>query len=1022
MSLSGLGIKRYIMAFMVAAAIILFGIVSYFRVGIDQFPDVDLPFITVLTTQEGTDAEVMDNTVTSILLDRLNGIAGIDTLAGNSRPSTSQISIAFDLSKDINVAFNEVQSKINQALIDLPTGIDLPQIIKSTSSDTPFLSITLTGNRTLQQLNEYATEIVKKKLETISGVAEVLIEGERDRNIRIELDIYKLASYGIGVNDVVNAFNAAHVQRPGGYIVGSRNELLLKLDFEFHRAQDIKNLVIKNNQGAFVKLSDVGTIVDGLEDYRGLASYNSEPSITLGVTKIAGSNAFSIEKEVMERLNNDIILNAEPGLNIDVTSNDVKYIKATVAALEEHLLLGVFLTSFIVYLFLRNLVSTLIISLAIPISLLGAVIVIYAFGYTFNTITLLALLLLIGVVVDDAIIVLENIYRKIEQGENPTQAAIDGSNQVVFAVLAATLSLVSIFGPVIFMEGIVGRFFQSFAVVVTFGVIISYFVSLFITPMLCARYLRLPKNHHNPGRFKTTLEKAFVGLERSYIYLLRLCLNHRLIVLIISLGITIFGFTFFAKVPVEFVAEGDKSQFRVFVRTPAGTNIYDTVDKLREVEAILMSYKEIKDFTASIGGRSSSVNRIGMTVNMVDIKDRDISQAAFITLIQKRLDQVIGASIIASAGSSVGGSSYKMTFDLLGTNSQDVYTYAIDLQTALRNDSRIQNVEIGIDILPQIRFNLDRDKAALLQLDSATIAQTIAVIVGGSKIGKFNEDGGNKRYDIRVKAVEDQITWIDSLNNIYLRSPSNEMVRLDNILKVEEYLGLSVVERVGSIYSASFNANPNVSLGEAVAVVEKIATEILPSGYYVNLSGTSKELGKTINNIIFVFGLSIILLYMVLASQFNSLVQPLVLLTSVPLAIIGGVIGLYISGFSLNIFSMIGVILLVGLVAKNAILMIDFTNELRQEGKSINEALLEACPIRLRPILMTSLTVILSMVPAALARGAGSESNASLSIVVIGGMISSTLLTLVVVPALYSLVEQLVYKINHHKGNSSTIN
>lgn len=1011
MSLPELGIKRYVMAFMVASAIMMFGIVGFFMTGIDQYPDVDFPFITVVTTQQGADAEVVDQTITNILLQKLNGISGIDYMTGTSSPGVSTVAIAFVLEKNVDIAFNEVQAKISEAISSLPSDIDSPIVRKENISGSPIIRLTLTGNRTLEQLNAYAEDYIQKRLETVNGVSEIPIYGTRDRELRVELDVYKMASFGLAVGDVSSAITKNHFQLPGGYIVSNKNELLLNLDLEYHSADDMKKLVIKKSGSSLVRLEDIANVYEGLEDFRTYASFNANPSLIIGVKKISGSNAFAIEKEIMERLNTDIMPSLEPGLSLKVTSNDVDFIRALVAGLEEHLYLGTLLTAVIVYLFLRSFISTIIVSLAIPISLLGAIFVMYSFGYTLNTITLLGLLLLIGVVVDDAIIILENIYRKMEEGIESAKAAIEGSNQIMFAVLASTLSLVSIFGPVMFMGGIIGKFFKSFAVIVVFGVLISYVVSLYITPMLCARYLKV--SHKKEGRFKRMLENSFLFIERQYFAFLSFSLSHRALILLGGFAFFMSSFLFFSKVPGEFASETDKAAFRVMLKTTSGSNIYYTIEKIREVEAILKKYPEITDISATI---SSTVQKSTIYVSMLPISERKISQKDFIKKIQPDFNKIVGASVIG-ASDTVGGGDYGIEFKVTGPNLRKLYQYSDDLKQELLADPSINAVNSSTDLLPQIRFIPNRDKISLMGLTSTDVVNAIAISIGGLEIAKYNNIVDSNRYDLRLKGKDSQFTWKDSINNIYLKA-GDKLLRLDNVVQPEEFLGFTSVERYGTMFSASFGVSPTVLMSDAMIVINSTAKKILPPGYNIEYTGGSKEFQKTIVNVSMVFLMAIILLYMVLASQFNSFIQPLILMVSVPLAVVGGVFALYITGFSLNMFSMIGLILLVGLVAKNAILLIDFTNELRKEGFSISESLLKACPTRLRPILMTSLTVIFTMIPAAIAKTEGSEDNASLAITVIGGMISSTLLTLIIVPTAYAVVETIFEKRKNKKNKN----
>ncbi|XWO14405.1 Multidrug resistance protein MdtC [Candidatus Hepatincola sp. Pdp] len=1010
MTLPELGIKRWVMSFMVGFGIIIFGAVCFLRVGVDEFPDIDFPMILVTTTETGSDPEIIDSTVTSVLVENINGIAGIDTLTATSYPGLSSVFIKFELDKDVDAAFQEVQAKINQAKQDLPDDIDEPEIVKRTSSDTPIVLMTLSGNRILQQLNVYADDIIKKRLETIDGASEVVIDGELDRKARIEVDVFKLASYGIALNQFVSTIQKSHILMPGGYVVARNKEYLVKLDLEFHDPKKMMDIVIKNNGGSLVKLKDVAVAYDGLDDFRAYSDYMTNPALSIGVTKIVGASTYSIEKEILKRLNEDLLPALEPGLKVKVIYDQVDYIKAIVDGLEEHLILGTMLTSLVVYLFLRSFISTIIVAFAIPISLLGSVIVIYSFGYTFNTITLLGLLLLIGIVVDDAIIILENIYRKMEEGEDPTTAAINGSNQIVFAVLAATLSLVCIFGPVMFMGGIIGKFFKSFAVTVTFGVLISYFVALFITPMLCARYLRASQGDEN--FFKRMLESAFVALEKGYVAILKWALKTRLIMSLLAVLLILSISLLMPMIPVEFIADSNEGLFSVNLKTPSGSNIYYTIEKLQEVAEILKKEPNVKDYNGNVGTASANVNRAVMTVRMVDFDKRTMTQPEFIRYLQKKLDKMLGVIAIASAP-SVGGGAYKLMFVIVGPDMHVLYKLSTDIGAQLSANPKLGQVDLGMEVLPKLRFEPDRNKIAVLGLTPQDVVHSIAIAVGGVDIAKFNHEEGSDtdRYDVRVKATDSQFTDKGDIKNIYLVAGDNSLVRLDNVVKIKSFLGLATVDRFGSLFSAAFNLNPVVATGDAMKEIAK-ATAHLPPGYKVEYLGGTKELIKTIGYIKLVFSLAVVLLYMVLASQFNSFVQPIVLMMAVPLAMVGGLIALLITGFSLNMFSMIGLILLVGLVAKNSILLIDFTNELRAKGKSINDALLEACPIRLRPILMTSLTVILTMLPSAISRGEGAENNASLSIMVIGGMVSSTFLTLLVIPVFYSWVEELLAKRN----------
>lgn len=1012
MTLPELSIKRHVLAWMVSGLLVLFGIISYQRIGVDRFPYIEFPIISVTTTLTGANPDVVDASITSIVESSVNTTPGIEHIQSSSSPGVSVTTITFALEKDIDVAFNEVQSKVSEVLRRLPEEVDPPIVRKVETNARPIMWLALRGDRTLQQLNLYGFNVVKKQLETINGVGEVRLGGRRDRNIRVNVLPERMAAYNIVATDIIDAFNREHIQLPGGFLVGKKFEYMVKLDLEFHKVRELGNLIVTYREGAPIRLKDIAELEDGLEDYRELAHYNGEPSVGLGIVKVANANTVAIIEEVERRLDEEIRPSLPPGLRIDVSTNDAIYIKEIVRALQEHLIEGTLLAAFIVWLFLRSMRSTLIIATAIPVSLLGAIAVMYFFGFTFNTMTLLALLLLIGVVVDDAIVVLENIYRHISQSKPKDQAAaaraaIEGSREVVFAVIAATLSLVCIFAPVIFMEGIVGKFFKSFAVVVTFGILVSLMVSLTLTPMLCSRYLRAETRQNRLYRW---LERFFNGMDEWYRRLLDKVLAHRWLVVLATLVVVASSAFFFGEVEKEFVPEEDEGRFTISFKTPLGSSIDYTNSRLELIEKTVEAYQpQIASYFAYIGlGAQGQVNKGAVNVRLKERGERSMSQQELIARLREDLDKIPGVRAFPAAISIVGGQrSEKLQLNLTGPELGQVGKLAKTLQDRLGNVPGMGKVDLDVELdLPELVLHVDRARAASFGISARDIATAVSMFTGGIDVAKFNDEPGDgQRYNIRVKAGENTFEQPADLSRIYLRSASGDLVRIDNVARFERRLGPAVIGRFDLQYAATLYASPTIPLGEAVAAVESIGAELMPPGYNVRLSGQAEELEKTTGSMVFVFGLALILLYMVLASQFNSFLQPFIIMLAQPLAIIGGIVALWISGNSLNIFSMIGLVLLIGLVAKNSILLVDLTNQLHEKGMPINDALREACPIRLRPVLMTSLTVILALLPAALGLGAGAETNGPLSVAVIGGMISSTLLTLVVVPAVYSLTQ-----------------
>jgi len=1007
MNLAKLSIRQHVLTWMLSLVLVLFGIISYQRIGVDRLPEIDFPMLSVATVLPGADPDIIDASVTNIIESAVNSVSGIESIQSSSLAGVSVVVIQFELSKNIDTAFNEMQAKLNEVLQLLPTDAKTPVLKKIEAGSQPVMWLALQGDNTLQQLNVYAKNIIKKRLETISGVGDVVIAGERKRTIRVNLDIGKLATQGIGVDEVIRAFGMEHIKLPGGFITGVRKEYQLKLDLEYHDVQALGQLIIAYRDQLPVHLSDVAIIEDGLEDFRRFASFNGKPTVGLGLVKISGSNTVALIEEAKQRLKTEILPQLPPSMTLTTVVDDARLITAIVEGLQDHLVEGTLLAALVVWLFLRNMRSTLIVATAIPVSLLGAIAGIYFAGFTFNTMTLLGLLLLIGVVVDDAIVVLENIFRHME--ENPDaphdEMAEKGTTQVIFAVLASTLTLVSLFGAVVFMQGIIGRFIGSFAVVVVIGVMISLFVSLTLTPMLCARYLRIAKRHGVVYRF---METGFKGLEHGYRTILSFSLHQRLLIIIIAATIVYSSGWFMGQLGKGFMPDEDEGRFIVSIKTPLGSSINYTIDRLHQVEAILKQHSEIYGLFSTIGtGDRGQVNQGEIYVSLIPREQRTLHQKVILETVRDELASVPGVKAFAAPVPLLGGQRGEpLQFVLKGPSLDKVAKLSEQLTKRLQVIPEIGTLDTDLQLdMPQIVLKVDREKARNVGLDTFSIGNTLRVLVGGLDVAKYNDDPGDgERYDIRLNAGS-LLKTPDDLYRIFLRNHRGDLVRLDGVATLEPKLGAATIGRYKLQYAATFFATPTIPEGDAAEIVMQQAGEILPTGYQIELIGRAKEFGKTVGYILFAFTTGLILVYMTLASQFNSFIQPLIIMTAQPLAIIGAIFSLWLGGNSLNIYSMIGMVLLVGLVAKNSILLIDLTNRLRREGKSIDNALLEACPIRMRPVLMTSLTIIISMLPAAMATGAGSDTNRPLAVAVIGGMISSTLLTLIVVPAVYSLIE-----------------
>jgi hydrophobe/amphiphile efflux-1 (HAE1) family protein len=1007
-------IKRHVLTLMVSLVLILFGVVALLRLGLDKFPNIEFPVVSITTTMKGADPDIVDKNITDVIEEVVNQVPGIQSVISNSTLGASVVAIQFDLDKNVNVAYQEVKAKVDSVLKNLPTDADPPIVQKVDVNATPVLWVALTGNRTVQELNTYADEVIKPRLENVNGVGQVLMGGLIKRTIRVWLNPDKLQAYSLSPTDVSRALLSEHITVPAGFLDTRSREWLLKFDAEFQTVEAMNNLIVAYRQGAPIYLKNVARIEDGLEDARKLARFKGVPAIGLGIIKASGENTVAVVDRVKERLEKEIRPNLPPGLELQYSLDDSLSIRQSIDALGEHLILGTLFAAIMVFLFLKSGRSTIIIALAIPVSLMATFAAMYFAGYTLNKITLLGLLLLIGVVVDDAIVVLENIFRhREEQQEGREKAAVEGSRQVIFAVIASTLTLVSIFLPVSFIQGILGRFMGSFAVVVTIGVLASLWVSLTLTPMLCSRFLELPKTH---GRVYLTLEGGFVALEGFYRRLLATSLRHRWLVVGIAVAVVVASGVVFRVVGKTFIPQEDESRFMITVQAPLGSNLDYTAGKLTEVEALLAKRPEIHSYFSAIGlGDIGQVSTGTVFVRLFDRKDRKLSQSEIMAQLATQLNTIPGVQAFPATISVIGGQrGEQLQFAILGTDLQTLDRLSDEMVKRLSQVQGIARPDKALKLnLPEVRLIVDRERAAQVGITAADIAQTLSLTTAGVDVAQYKEH--NQRYYIRVQVEPRERVTTDDLKKIFVKNKSGDLVRLDTLVKFQEGLGPAVITRRDRQYAGFMYANlEGLPLGDATAAVQRIAGEILPAGYSIKYSGQAEEFAKTGGYVLFAFGFALAMIYMVLASQFNSLVQPLVVMMAQPLAIIGGVTALWIFGDTLNLFSMIGMILLMGLVAKNSILLVDLTNQYREQGRKVNDALSEACPHRMRPVLITSLTVIAAMMPAAIGLGPGVESNRPLALVVMGGMISSTLLTLVVVPAVYSLVEN--WRERRHAG------
>ena len=1008
MSLPEVSVRRFVFAVMINLVIVLFGLISVNRISIDRSPDIDFSLISVTTVLPGANPDVVDSSVTNIIEGAVNSIPGIDDVRSRSAPGVSNVFIQFLLEKDLDIAFNEVQSKVGQINSQLPDDAETPIISKIETGEIPIIWLALRGNRTLQDLSVYAKNVVKRKLETINGVGSVVIGGEQERNIRVNLDFDRMSAFGITVQDIVTAFRNEHIKLPGGFLIDNSKEDLLKLDLESHNVEEIENIIVTYDLNRAIKLKDIAEVKDDVRDLRTMGRFNGDPSIGIGVTKIRGENTVEIIEKVKAKIKSDIEPTLPAGITLDIGTDDSSYIYELISGLGQNIFVGFIVASLIVLLFLRSYSSMAIVSITIPVSLFGAIFIMYAFGLTLNTMTMLALLLLIGIVVDDAIVVLENAQRNLNE-DTPTErirASIIGANEVFLPIVSSTLVLVALFTVVFFMEGIAARFFSSFGVVVSTGVLVSTFVALTLTPTLASKFLKTKKESN---RIFEGFNRRFNIIENRYREMIEWSLSEKKKVLSYAglfVALSFFGFT---QLSGGFFPEEDEGQFTITVKTPVGTGIDYTNDRLSMVEGLLEEYKDIESYFTLMGSgiESQAVNIGVIYVRLTPSNIRRYKQYELIPILRERLNKIPGIKAFPAPMSFASGTRGEaMQFTVSGPDLNILNKSINAFLSKLAETPELGDVDSSIELnLPQVSLEINRELASEMGLSTRLIAEAANIFAGGIDVARFNDAvGDGERYKVRLKGEYDMS--VDDLDKISLRTPSKELVRLDTVAKFKATVGPSEITRLDRMYSAYFYSDPTTSLSNAIQLIEDAAAETLPVGYEVGFFARAKEFKRTSNQMLFAFLTGLILVYMVLASQFNSFRQPLIVMISQPLAVIGGTLGIWIVGSDLNIFSMTGLVLLTGLVAKNSILLIDRTNQERQKGMEIDEALLSACPRRLRPILMTSLTLILAMMMPALGIGPGVELSQPLAIAIVGGMISSTFLSLVIVPIIYSSAEK----------------
>lgn len=1020
------------------AGLLIFGSISLLRMGIGQLPDVDFPVVTIQVDWPGASPDVMESAVADIIEDAVMSIDGIELVTSTSQQGRTSITIQFILEQDIDAALLQVQTKLSQAQRNLPQTIDPPIITKTNPNDQPIMWASLYSpkGQTLRDISLLVRNRIKGMLTTVEGVGDVRLGGYLDPQMRIWFNPTEMKKRQITAKDIVDAINNEHQLAPTGYQDKKDQETYVRVMSEFTDAEECEKLFIGARQGQPIfsqtQIGDVAKCVEGTDEIRRISRFNGiEPAVGLGIVKRPGTNAVAVGEGVKEKLQL-IKKQLPPGINLDIVTDTTVFIKDAVRELGTTLVLSVLLTSLVCYLFLGTLSSAFNVILAIPISLIGSFIFLNVLGFTINSFTLMALSLSIGIVVDDAIMVLENIGRHLESGKNRVMASLVGAKEIAGAATAATIAVLAIFIPVVFMQGIVGKFFFQFGVTLSIAVMLSLIEALSLAPMRTSQYLKVGA----ANRLTNTISHGMGWLGVKYHRALLFCLGRRITILIIStlvfLG-SLFTVNFLRK---EFLPPQDQSRFMVTLYTRMGSSIDFTDKVFKKLEKILASRGEVQHYYVAVGGFGGGLVNQGISfITMKEPNERPLqspfrkkpTQQEFMEYLRGEMQKVEGVERAAFLDLSLSGSSqrgYPIEFSLQGPAWDKLATYSNELIGRLKKSGLMSDVDTDYNPnMPELKIIPDRDKAALYGVPVGDIATVIASTVGGLKLlpNKYTDRSGH-RDDIQVKLDPEFNQDARILDNLDVRNVAGEVVPLRDVVKVEDSSTLLTITRYNRERGISIfgNFKAGISQSDVVDFIEKNAKEILPEGYYITAAGSSKAFAESFQSLLLALVLGIIISYMVLASQFNSFLHPAIILLALPFSISGALFAMLLTDTSLNIYSLIGILLLMGIVKKNSILLVEFTNHKRAEGKDINTALLEACPIRLRPIIMTSISTIAGAVPPALALGSGAEVMHPMAITVIGGVFLSTILTLFVVPCAYSLFAPFERK-KHEKELKETL-
>ena len=1000
-------ITRPVFTGMLTLTFVVFGLVAYPKIGVDQMPEVEFPVVTVLTVLPGADPESIERNVTKPLEEALNTLSGLDTLRSVNVDNVSQIVIRFDLDRKVDVAAQDVRDKVQATLSRLPREIQTPVVQKFDIGAAPVATLAFSAQVPIERLTKLAEDVIKPALQQIPGVGSVQLVGGRKRELTIVVSPQALKSYGLTAVDVVGAVRGQSIDVPSGRTLEPGVERSVKLSAEARSVEELRAVILTSPNGTPVRLGDVAQVVDGPAEARSAATLNGRSAIGLVVMKQSGSNTVQVAEKVKLALaSTEKLLPA--GSKVELVVDGAKFIRSSIGAVQEDLILGGVLAVLVVLLFLRNWRSTIVSAVALPTSIIGTFAVMQALDFTFNIVTMLALTLSIGLLIDDASGVSENIVRHLEQGKSPKQAAEEGTGEIALAVLAVTLAVVAVFVPVAFMEGIMGRFFYQFGVTVAVAVLISYAVSMTLTPMLSARVL---KEHAHPGRVSRAIEGVLTTVEVRYRAALAWLLSHRRTTMAGASLVLVATVAMATLLKFTFIPQQDMSMVKVTLELPAGTPLSETERSLDDLGHQLLAIPGVTGaFAVAGGGAQEEVNKGEITVNFVPLSERAYGQQQ----LKQHLRQSLRVSPSATLGVQdfqpvAGGGSrpQPIQFNLRGTSWDELLAAVEKTRAHMLKQPGFVDIDITYRAgKPQLEIDLDRERAASVGVPAAALGQAMRALMGGDKVTDFHQGGDT--YDIKVKLPDSVLSDPAALGAVSVRTATGQLVELRSIADIRVSSGPSQIEHQAQLRQVTILADlRGYALGDAMTYLNAFAAAELPRTVVTDFEGQARELGSAGKAFLLALVLGILLVYIILAAQFESLVHPFTIMMSLPFAFIGGIAGLLIAQQYLSMMAMIGFIMLMGLVTKNGILLVEFTNQLRQAGKGTIEALLEAGQVRLRPILMTTIAMIAGMVPVALASGDGAETRVPMAVAIIGGLITSTVLTLGIVPVVYSLLDDL---------------